>query len=127
MSRTGTILLVLYIVLMFFVSSRPYLRSPGPDFELKDKVAHFVEYYILGTLLFSAVGHAATRDRMITFLFLAAVGASIGGLDEMLQSYVPGRVTSVSDWAADALGVSLGVATAMLLAARRTRSSARGG
>jgi VanZ family protein len=119
----------LYVLLMFFVSSRPYLRPPGPDFALKDKVAHFGEYYVLGMLLFGAIGFAASRNRMITFLFLLSVGASVGALDEMLQSYVPGRVTDVTDWAADATGVCLGVATAMLASplVRRLRPSYRGG
>lgn len=128
MSRARTILLLSYVLLMFFVSSQPYLRAPGPEFAMKDKVAHFGEYYILGMLLFGAIGFAASRNRSITFLFLAAVGVSVGALDEMLQSYVPGRITDVTDWAADAVGVCAGVATAMKAAPllSRLRGSVRG-
>ena len=42
-------------------------------------------------------------------LFLFAVGVSIGALDELLQSYVPGRDMDMWDWVADAVGVAAGV------------------
>jgi VanZ family protein len=40
---------------------------------------------------------------------LFAVGVSVAGLDEIYQSFIPGRMMSITDWYADALGVVLGV------------------
>jgi VanZ family protein len=102
------LLVVGYVLLIFTVSSIPNLRAPGPDFLPKDKIAHLVEYSILGALLFKGFGWSVSRSRLATFAFILAVGASIGGLDEIYQSFVPGRTMSIYDWTADAIGTALG-------------------
>ena len=101
--------IIAYVGLIFFLSSRPYFHAPGPEFESKDKVAHFCEYFILGVLLFKAIGWSASRDMFINFLFLLAVGVSVAALDELFQSYIPGRTMSVMDWVADTAGIGFGV------------------
>jgi VanZ family protein len=99
----------MYVLLIFFMSSRPYLQSPGPDFRYKDKLAHVVEYFVLGSLLALNMRWFTGRSKALTFLFLFAVGASVAALDEVFQSYVPGRSIDVFDWVADTLGVAAGV------------------
>jgi hypothetical protein len=121
-NRYRIIPLVLYTGMIFFLSSRPYLKAPGIDLFLMDKVIHFVEYTILGVLLFAGIGRAVMRSRIFGFLFLLAVGSSIGALDEMFQSYIPGRNMSIYDFLADTMGVAAGVSLALLW--RRWRSSA---
>jgi VanZ family protein len=64
---------------------------------------------ILGVLISSGIGRLAVRSKIGTFLFFFAIGTSIAALDEVLQSYVPGRRMDVFDWIADTLGVVLGV------------------
>jgi len=108
-TRVKVLLLILYVAMIFFVSTRPDLQSPGPDFELKDKIAHFVEFFVLGLLLFGSMGRTVSSSRFAAILFLFAVGASVAGLDELLQSYVPGRNMDIFDWLADAAGVGAGV------------------
>ena len=125
MTRIRVALLVLYVAMIFFVSSRPYLQSPGPNFKLKDKVAHVAEYSVLGILLFWGIGFTASRSKGLTFLFLVAVGAAVGGLDEIFQSAIPGRRTDVFDWVADAVGVALG-AGLLVFTARRNRTAREG-
>jgi VanZ family protein len=39
---------------------------------------------------------------------MVGLGVLYGVLDEWHQSFVPGRVVSVADWAADIIGVVLG-------------------
>jgi len=107
-NRRSLLLVVGYVLLIFIVSSIPSLTAPGPDFVNKDKIAHLVEYSILGALLFKGIGWSASRSRAATFGFIFAVGASIGALDEIYQSFVPGRVMSILDWGADALGTAAG-------------------
>ena len=63
----------------------------------------------LGLLLFGGIGWTVSRSKIVTFLFLFAVGVSIGAFDELLQSYVPGREMDLYDWIADATGVAAGV------------------
>ena len=123
MTRFRLLTLILYVLLIFFVSSRSGITPPGPDFVMKDKMAHFGEYLVLGVLLFGGIGWTVSRSGLITFLFLFAVGVSIAALDELLQSYIPGRNMDLYDWFADAAGVAVGVALGVLtgLGARRKR------
>jgi VanZ family protein len=115
MTRLKTLLLILYVLTIFFLSSRPYLSTPGPDFPSKDKVVHCGEYFLLGLLLFGGIGATVRRAGPgLVFFFLFAVGVSVGALDEILQSYIPGRVTDLNDWFSDAFGVAMGVSLAML-------------
>ena len=114
MTRLRILALILYVLLIFFVSSREHITPPGPDFVMKDKLAHFGEYFILGLLLFGGIGWTASRSRIATFLFLFAVGVSVAAMDELLQSYIPGRHMSLLDWLADAAGIATGVAIGVL-------------
>ena len=99
---------LIYVALIFIASSIPSLKPPGPDFVPVDKIAHVVEYFILGVLLFKGIGWTMSRSRAATFGFIVTVGVSIGALDEIYQSYVPGRMMSILDWYADALGTAAG-------------------
>jgi uncharacterized protein YfiM (DUF2279 family) len=106
-NRRSVLLVVGYVLLIFTVSSIPSLTAPGPDFVPKDKIAHLVEYSILGALLFRGFG-SVSRSRLAMFGFIVVVGASIGALDEIYQSFVPGRMMSIYDWCADLIGTALG-------------------
>ena len=108
-SRLRLAPVIIFVVIIFLVSSIPSLSPPGPKFLLKDKLAHFVEYFILGVLLFKCIGWSLTPSRVATFGFLLAVGASIGALDELYQGLIPGRSLELRDWFADMAGVALGV------------------
>lgn len=110
MSRIRRSLLpfVFYTLLVFAVSSIPSLRAPGPDFASKDKIAHVVEYIVLGVFLFKGVGWSVSRSRGATFGFLLAVCVSVAAMDEIYQSFIPGRQMSILDWTADALGAAIG-------------------
>jgi VanZ family protein len=126
MTRLRVLLLILYVVLIFFLSSRPYLHPPGPDFRLKDKVAHLAEYTGLGLLLFSGLGWMIRRPRFTAFWILFAVGATVAAVDEVVQGFIPGRLSDPTDWLADVIGVSLGVLLAMLVVKLRDSREAGG-
>ena len=127
MTRLRLLTLILYVLLIFFVSSRSGITPPGPDFALKDKVAHFGEYLVLGVLLFGGIGWTVSRSGLITFLFLFAVGVSVAALDELLQGYIPGRNMDLFDWFADAAGVAVGVTLGVLTGLRARKRRALGG
>jgi VanZ family protein len=101
---------VLYVGLIFLVSSIPSLTAPGPRSLSPDKIAHVVEYSILGALLYGFTGDRLGRSKVMAVMFIIAVGATIGALDEAYQGYVPGRDMSIYDWIADVAGVALGAA-----------------
>ncbi len=101
-----------YIALIFFVSSRPHLQSPI-TFPLWDKVAHLIEYAVLGFLAGRVTRSAAPEPqrplRLSRGALLFGAGLVIGALDECLQSTVPGREASVWDWGVDGVGAFLGL------------------
>ncbi|HEX5132058.1 MAG TPA: VanZ family protein [Candidatus Krumholzibacteria bacterium] len=104
------VLTVAYVGLIFFMSSRPYLNAPGPDFDMKDKLIHATEYGILGLLVVRALGNTLSRSRVVTVFFVIAVCATIAGVDEFFQGTVPGRQKDILDWLADVTGVTIGAA-----------------
>lgn len=110
--RTWLALLAAYVSLIFFVSSRPYLHAPGPEFDFKDKLAHAGEYFVLALLASRALRPARVTSRLVEILFVVAIGASIAAADELFQGTVPGRMTDIGDWAADVAGLALGAALA---------------
>jgi len=101
--------IIFFVVLIFLVSSIPSLHAPGPRFLLKDKLAHFAEYFILGLLLFRSFRWEVSRSRIATFGFLLAIGVTVGAIDEVYQSFIPGREMDIRDWYADGLGVAIAV------------------
>lgn len=120
--RPWLLVSVMYVALIFFASSRPYLHAPGPDFQMKDKLAHAVEYGLLGWFAARAVRPVRHVHPGIEVLWFVAMGAGIAGLDELFQGTVPGRLTDVTDWVADVTGLFLGTSLAVR-SARRTRAT----
>jgi MYXO-CTERM domain-containing protein len=109
-----------YLVLVFGLSSIPHLTPPG-NISNTDKLAHFIEYGILGVLLFRALAAAGlplVRAGLVTIL----IGGMIAGLDELYQGTV-GRDRSAGDWGADTAGLAV-AALAGILRGRRRRPGA---
>jgi VanZ family protein len=106
--RRALLPVVFYMVLIFALSSIPSLRAPGPDFISKDKIAHVIEYFVLGVLVFRGFGWEVSRSRAATFAFIFALCVSVAAADEIYQGFIPGRNMSVYDWSADALGAAVG-------------------
>lgn len=98
---------LLYVGLIFFVSSLPQIKPPI-RLDEADKLAHVVEYGVLGYLLARAL-RGATRIRapLAASLIALGIGLAIGAADEMFQSLVPGRDSTIHDWVADATGLLL--------------------
>ena len=82
------------------VSSVPRLAPRGPLFPGCDKLAHFIEYLILGVALRYWSGDGRKR-------FLAG-GIGFAILDELHQMFIPGRHASGWDVLADTLGLVVG-------------------
>lgn len=101
------------------MSAQPIL--PGSTwFPFGDKGAHVLAFAILGGTL--AWGNAHSRSELASFVTVG-LGALYGVLDEWHQSFVPGRVVSVGDWAADLIGVVLGYFAIRMILSRYGPSS----
>jgi VanZ family protein len=94
-----------YVLLIFAASSISNPPAVGAAPSL-DKIAHFVEYGILGCLLGRAMGFPSRRERAWGIFFLTiGIGAFIGFGDEMYQGTVAGREKSHWDLIMDIAGV----------------------
>ena len=93
---------VLWVALIFTLSSIPLNGQMIRLFRHQDKLVHVVEYGILGLLLARAVhfpGVSAIR-------FWGCIGFSVlvGAVDELHQAFIPGRMMDWHDLLADATG-----------------------
>jgi len=104
----------LWAAVLFVLSAQRQL--PGAGFlPINDKVAHFLAYVVLGAAL--AWGRRGTRSRSTGWMagalsslpVLLVLGALFAASDEWHQSFVPGRDPSVWDFAADLLGIVVGL------------------
>ena len=101
-----------YAGLIFFLSSLSRFPEEVPSFFGFDKIAHFVEYYIFGWLLyrcFSSPDRVWGRRGVLLMTLLVGIGYAVG--DEWHQSFVPGRDASFFDALFDAAGITAAAAT----------------
>jgi VanZ family protein len=108
--RRWLVAAVAYAAVIFFVSSRPFLTPPGPEFAMKDSLAHALEYAVLAVLVWRVPSPLARPDAATSFLLVVAVCASVAAADELFQATVPGRVRDVGDWMSDVTGAALAAA-----------------
>lgn len=106
---------------IFVLSSQPTLPTlPGG---LTNHTGHFVGYAALGALLLRAIARASWRQvttRAAAWSWLVAV--AYGASDELHQRFVPGRMSTLDDWVADAAGAWVAVSLGWLWARRRQRT-----
>ena len=104
---------LIFMGVIFCLSSIHGDKIHLPDFSYSDKVAHFFAYAFLGWLISLrqvlrgsarvGFGNAGGLDAMGQI-----VGMLYGASDEFHQMFVPLRDASVYDWNADALGIMAG-------------------
>ena len=103
--------MLLYCSLIFYISSKSLHLTGLPRFS--DKVVHFWEYAVLGMVGAGAFCSAPFKRRIALGLLCAWAFSALYGLsDEFHQSFVPGRVASLWDALADAIGGGAGVLVA---------------
>jgi len=101
---------ILYSVLIFGISSIPQAKLPRLDILNFDKLNHLIEYTFYAMTLFLAFSNAKS-EKIIKYAGLLTIltGLLFGITDEIHQIFVPGREFSMFDYAADTLGILLGV------------------
>lgn len=112
----------LYLALIFALSSIPGFNVPG-SLLYKDKIAHLVEYAVLGWLVHRAARATWPEVPAYPRVLLTLIGIALfGAADEVFQAGTPGRDSSILDWLADTLGATLAVL--MSLSRERRRGAA---
>lgn len=89
---------------IFALSSLPGSAVPGKY----GSAGHFAVYAVLGALYFVALRHQ--RPALRAVMLAVALASAYGVTDEFHQSFVPGRVPDVADWAVDTAGALAGAA-----------------
>lgn len=94
-----------YMAAIFYLSAQSSPPTPGG---LPDKLAHAIEYFALGVVVFRAVaggfGARVTAARAMTTMIIAVAYAVS---DEVHQLFVPNRTADAGDVFADAVGASV--------------------
>ena len=103
--RRAGILAVLFVFLMIIGSSFEGNSIPKSYIFTLDKLLHIIEYFILGTLLFSVFFFTSKRPEVISFI----LGLLYSLIDELYQSTVIGRDPSALDVLADIIGLILSI------------------
>lgn len=101
------------------------VRVPDISVPFVDKLVHAAIYGILGALVARALRHGTARppSAMMTVAFVVVAASCLGALDEIHQSFVPGRSPDVLDGVADAVGAALGSAAYVSFSRRRREAS----
>ena len=106
---------ILLTIISWIVSSRTNIEMPG--FAYSDKFVHLVSFGALAfcwSLWFSFDKWCEKPLKHLFFVILIVSGYGI--IDELHQSFVPGRFPSFFDWTADTLGAILGGLLCLILA-----------
>ena len=93
-----------YMLLILCISEIPANSIPSLGFQHADKVAHFLEYSILGIL---AV-HSFIPKKGYQLFYIIFSGFVFGVFDEWWQSFISDRHTSLFDLLADNIGMLVG-------------------
>ena len=101
---------VLWMVVIFALSSIPgeaMPEIPVPNFNL---LAHFLEYCILGVLFIRALLNSNLRLSLPILVGLSIIILALYAIsDEWHQYFVPGRMTDFGDFLIDLMGSVFGV------------------
>jgi VanZ family protein len=111
-----------YVAVIFGLSSLHGDQVPS-GFPFMDKLAHLLEYSLLGLLMGRAIRFTlgGSGPRGLMALLAISLGALVGFLDELYQTQVPGRMSDVRDWLTDVTAVTLAVVlTQVVRIGRRT-------
>ena len=107
-----------WLLLILTFSSIPEL--PGPDFEMKnsilrlDYIIHFIEYFVLVSLLLFWRGGRDYRIGTRFILITLIGGIVIATLDEYHQIWIPGRTFNPVDMYSNYAGILTGMFISLL-------------
>ena len=98
-------LIILFSLLIIVGSSIPGNNIPSNYFFKLDKLLHILEYFIFGSLLITSLYNKSIYPYYLTFF----IGLVFGVIDELYQSTVFGRFSSIYDVIANIIGLILSI------------------
>ena len=109
--------LILLLCAIFIESSFPSNYYPKIDFELSDKIVHFIIYFTLFCCFYYSFvnQHISRRLKVYALLFSVLFTSLYGASDEIHQYFVPNRSCDFYDWLADFIGAVMALIIVYLL------------
>ena len=103
------IITLIYVCLITILSHQPADNISGfsPGTKNIDKLFHFIEFSILGFLIFGSLSMNSKEFDQILSLSIK-IGILFSCLDEYHQSFIDGRDSSLADLIFDVFGVFFG-------------------
>lgn len=98
------LLLLAYMILIISISSIPQQSLPKTFLLTWDKGLHMIEYFLLGILAIKSINGVTFKSVLLVVFF----GILFAVMDEYLQSFISGRMSSGFDVLADFFGIALG-------------------
>ena len=101
--------LIVYWICLLIATSLP--TADLPSVAISDKLKHFGAFFGLSILL-ALTFHYQNKFLLFKKYFLVAalvITSLYGLLDEIHQSFIPGRYNEFMDWVADSLGAIAGI------------------
>lgn len=110
MDRTGFVRWYLPAILwgltIIILTSIPRLAPPDLGFEMEDKLAHLVVYFIFQGLLIRGMARGYFAKGAV-ILKASLFSLVFGAVDEIHQLFIPGRAGDPFDFIADSIGILL--------------------
>jgi|WetSurMetagenome_2_1015567.scaffolds.fasta_scaffold93917_2 VanZ family protein len=109
--------LVLLLAIIFVMSSLPSNTFPKLDFELSDKIVHFIIYFLLFCCFYYSLNNQNKFSpfRNYSLYFSLFFTALYGATDELHQYFVPNRSCDFYDWLADSSGAIIALLFIILI------------
>lgn len=96
---------ILYCATIFYISSLTIIPGPAGTPLINDKIKHAILYLGLSILTYRTINQTKYKKHayLIAIIFATLYGIS----DEIHQHFVPGRIYSIGDMIANAVGSNL--------------------
>tara|TARA_B100002052_G_scaffold60569_1_gene53613 strand:+ start:2843 stop:3232 length:390 start_codon:yes stop_codon:yes gene_type:complete len=98
---------IIYVLLISYISHIPASSLPesGSNFSDLDKLFHFLEFFLLGFLIQQSLVERQIKPKSNLMFITLILGFAIACIDELHQSMVNGRNSSVQDLVFDFAGI----------------------
>lgn len=97
---------IIWMSLIFFLSSRENLPDLNKFILNFDKIAHFLVYFVLGIFLqFFFIINFDLKSKQLYYIIVIAIGFTFALSDEYHQIFVPNREPDFYDLIFDFLGI----------------------
>ncbi len=99
-----------WMIVISAVSSAPTDSIPDLGVVGADKFVHFTEFLVFGMILLRALSGSNLKINLFWMVVLSIIiSCFYAAIDELHQSFIPGRRADIFDFLADAAGAILGV------------------